>query len=209
MAADSRLSEQYMIRSREIQRIFQIDEDIVFAGCGCFSDTSALFSELRLQAQLFSWKSKRRLNYRSAAFLLAHILYTRRLSPYLSFNLIASVDEQGEGRLFRYDCVGSFEEVVALCAGKAEHLIQPMIDEICSKASKVNDSVTWIVDSSESFIEKNLYRIDETVEDSIEVVRKAFRVAAEREITLGDGLNVWVLRKGCGTEKRFYSLPKL
>lgn len=198
-----------MIRSRDIQRIFQIENDIAFAGCGCLADTLALFSELRLQAQLFRWKSKMQLNYRAVAFLLGHILYTRRLSPYYSFNLLASIDERGEGRLFRYDCVGSFEEVVALCAGKAEHLIQPIIDEICSRAALTSDSVTWVIDSSDSFIETDLRRIEESAEEAVELVRKAFRVASEREITLGDGMNMWILRKEADIEKRFYSLPKL
>ena len=198
-----------MIRSREIQRIFQIEDDIAFAGCGCLSDTLALFSELRMQAQLYRWKSKKQLDYRTVAFLLGHILYTRRLYPYYSFNLLASIDERGEGRLFRYDCVGSFEEVVAFCTGKAEHLIQPIIDEICSKASSSSHGATWIIDSSDSFVETDLRRIEESAEDAVEFVRKAFRVASERDITLGDGMNLWILRKDAGIERRYYSLPKL
>lgn len=37
---------------------------------------------------------------------------------------------KGQGALYRYDAVGSYERVRAVCAGRGEKLIQPMLDEI-------------------------------------------------------------------------------
>ena len=36
----------------------------------------------------------------------------------------------GKGALYRYDAVGSYERVRAVCAGRGEKLIQPLLDEL-------------------------------------------------------------------------------
>ena len=36
----------------------------------------------------------------------------------------------GHGALYRYDAVGSYERVRAVCVGKGEKLIQPLLDEM-------------------------------------------------------------------------------
>jgi len=33
----------------------------------------------------------------------------------------------GHGAIYHYDALGSFERVMASCAGKGEHLIQPIL----------------------------------------------------------------------------------
>ena len=39
IASDTRLSDQYMIRSRRNSRLFELDNGIIFTGSGCWSDT--------------------------------------------------------------------------------------------------------------------------------------------------------------------------
>ena len=40
------------------------------------------------------------------------------------------ISDTGHGALYRYDAVGSYERVRAVCVGKGEKLIQPLLDEI-------------------------------------------------------------------------------
>lgn len=151
--------------------------------------------------------------------------------------------------MHRYDAVGSMERVAAVCSGKGEHLIQPLLDEITEME---RDDSLWELssDGENAFISsahhapsvasnnadtqeiltqegslvaavKRGHCTDLSCEKACEVVRRAFCAAAEREITVGDGLEIWVLRRnkmrdfgtaGVDTneyilEKQVHSLP--
>lgn len=54
----------------------------------------------------------------SAAQLLSATLYQRRLFPYYSFTLLGGIDCKGNSFLYKYDAVGSFEKVNAVCSGR-------------------------------------------------------------------------------------------
>ena len=130
----------------------------------------------------------------------------------------------GRGVAYRYDAVGSFERVGAVVAGKGEHLIQPFLDKLPTRLRLVSsassggatssslpaaDQDLWEVGPSESFEPRHPPVIALDAEEAINTLVSAFRAAAEREITIGDGMHVWILKqKDSEIEKRFYSLPK-
>jgi 20S proteasome subunit beta 6 len=138
--------------------------------------------------------------------LLGHVLYSRRLFPYYSFNAIAGI-EDGVAHLYRYDCVGSFEDVASLCAGKAEHLIQPFLDRLASGVEE--EDQLWL-SNTDTFSSSRSPCVAIGLEEAVELLLRAFRAASEREITVGDGLYVWILERGKETvDKRFFSLPQV
>ena len=61
----------------------------------------------------------------------------------------------GQGALYRYDAVGSYERVRAVCAGRGEKLIQPLLDEITDmeKVSLyyIGETKFYIIDTVQSF----------------------------------------------------------
>ena len=139
--------------------------------------------------------------------------------------------------MYRYDAVGSFERIRAVCAGKGERLIQPMLDElslmdaddslwgdmsvdplaIVSTGSMIaspthpnvihlkdldrTDKVIFSINcppstiSDLSTIKRPKYCIDLNIEEACQLVRNVFTSAAEREISVGDGLDVWILHR--------------
>ena len=139
--------------------------------------------------------------------------------------------------MYRYDAVGSFERIRAVCAGKGERLIQPMLDELSLMdaddslwgdmsvdplaivstgsmiASPTHPNVIHLKDldrtdkvifgincppsmiSDLSAIKRPKYCIDLNIEEACQLVRNVFISAAEREISVGDGLDVWILHR--------------
>ena len=156
----------------------------------------------------------------------------------------------GTGAVYRYDAVGSNERVAAVCSGKGEHLIQPMLDEITNMEE---DLSLWELskDGENAFVPSTLsnddnnnnnnnnklhsttisrYCTELSSDEACSLILRAYRSAAEREITVGDGVDIWILRQRSGTgsiksdalltqkpsydsneyiiEKQFYSLPQ-
>lgn len=236
IAADTRLSDGYMIRSRNICRLFEVEEGLVISGSCCWSDLTALTNELAYQCKKYEHLTRgNKMSASSLAHTLAMVLYSRRTFPYYSFTVMAGLDKSGVGALYRYDPLGSYERVRAVCAGKGEQLMQPMLDEL-TDANK--DEEMWILKGEEDVTSlgsigmsmsmsmstsmsmsvprsqpslHHILTIDK--EEAIKVIYNAFKAAAEREISVGDGLQVWVITKKKGTtgsqiEKRIFSLPK-
>lgn len=98
---------------------------------------------MKLKAERYKWDSLRAINVHAMSSLLSNSLYQRRFMPYYSFCTLAGFDSNGRGALYKYDAVGSHERVTATCSGKAEHLLQPMLDEISNL--EVDDAL-WEVD---------------------------------------------------------------
>jgi 20S proteasome subunit beta 6 len=214
IAADTRLSEGYMIRSRNICRLFEVDDGLVMSGSGCWSDLTALSRDLILECKKFEHIAGRKIGAISLAHSLAVLLYSRRSFPYFSFTILAGLDKAGVGALFRYDVLGSQERVRAVCSGKGEQLMQPMLDEL-TDANKneemwiLKGDLETVVHSQQHQQQLHVTPLDK--EAAVKVIYSAFKAAAEREISVGDGLQVWIIQKGAkkhSIEKRTFCLPK-
>tara|TARA_B110000090_G_scaffold94825_1_gene106953 strand:- start:163 stop:1161 length:999 start_codon:yes stop_codon:yes gene_type:complete len=198
MASDTRLSDSYMIRSRNIERMFSVDEDLILAGAGCYSDTIALKKLVEEEAARYKWESKKKISISGLAHLLASILFGRRSFPYFTFCAVAGLDSEGKGAIYRFDAIGSFERVSGLCMGKGEQLIQPMIDEVMMRNknnshSEGKDALWSFSVEEDTFISPESQCSTITKEEAIDLIVKAFKAASEREISVGDGIYIWVL----------------
>lgn len=135
--------------------------------------------------------------------------------------------------MYRYDAVGSSERVAAACSGEGEKMIQPILDELTNmeedeslweiagegenafisttmkqlspsklnlKGEVINNSIDAMVSLEEP---KNGLCVDLDCDKACEVVVRAFRAAAEREISVGDGIDVWILKRKEDLMSRF------
>jgi len=64
----------------------------------------------------------------SIAQLLSTLLYSRRFFPYYVYNVLAGLDNNGEGCLYSYDPVGHCEKVNYTAGGSSGVLMQPFLD---------------------------------------------------------------------------------
>lgn len=201
LASDSRLSESYIIRSRNVSKIFEVSDGVYLAASGCLSDTLALSSVLRHNLRLYEWQNERSPTVTVLAHLLATVLYSRRNFPYFSFCAVAGLDEHGCGALYRYDAVGSFERVRAVCCGKGEKLIQPLFDEVTGMEAddalfafpQLDGTESRVSFDSTSF---NTATHNLNVDEACALIVRAFKAAAEREISIGDGIDMCIIRTG-------------
>lgn len=125
----------------------------------------------------------------------------------------------GCGQLYKFDALGSMEQVGYACAGAGEKILQSLLDCTMSesqhqlqyisnatvdKQSSVSvtgtSSTLWKYDAqSNSFLdpkesERRCY-VNMTADEACQLVKDAFAAAAERDITIGDSVNIHLLHR--------------
>lgn len=64
----------------------------------------------------------------AAAQMLVTMLYNKRFFPYYVSNVLAGLDEKGNGVVFSYDPVGHMDRNTFHAGGSAGPLLQPLLD---------------------------------------------------------------------------------
>ena len=165
------------------------------------------------------------LGVRSAANLLQQVLYGRRHFPYYAFCVVAGLDKhrnQEEGAVYVYDAIGSYERVAVGCSGTGRELLQPVLDRLFSESSgrRINDDeelsqqpteyntqnancdIMSIPAGDQRYGVAGSLRppVRTTVncswEEAVRNVAMGYRAVAEREISVGDELVIYLLRSG-------------
>lgn len=66
------------------------------------------------------------------AQMLSTMLYGRRFFPYYVSNVIAGLDEEGNGVVYSYDPVGHCDKNMYHAGGSSGALLQPLLDsQVC------------------------------------------------------------------------------
>lgn len=85
--------------------------------------------------------------------------------------------------MYGYDAVGSFERVRVACAGGGQSIMQPVLDRLDAEAGK----------GAGGSGEMPIVAVE--LEEALSLVRRAFVAAGERNIRLGDRVEIVVLTR--------------
>lgn len=173
VAADTRHASEMGINSRNCSKIFKI-KDFLFTVTGFFADGLELYNILSYEVELYEAMGP--ISIQALACLTSKLLYSRRFFPYYVYATLSGFDN-GVPHVYRYDCVGGYEDVKVYCNGSGAPLIQPLLD---------------------SFIDMKNWNGDKPVIDreyALKIVMKAFDAASERDVKTGDSLEIYVLTK--------------
>lgn len=111
--------------------------------------------------------------------------------------------------MFAYDPLGSYEQTPIYCVGKGAEMIQPMLDEAIDQS--VFDGM-WVLNGGE-FSSSEPPCVHLTKQEALSLVSRCFKAAAERETSIGDGIDIVVLERNPEDaiiplmEKRRFALP--
>src|SRR5512136_1165218 len=95
LASEKRVSYGYLVISKGGKKVFKITGQIGAACAGLVGDMQILAREVEAQANLYSMDVGRRISVRSAAKLMANILFNRRYTPLITQTIVAGLDEEG------------------------------------------------------------------------------------------------------------------
>ena len=180
------------------------------ASAGCAADCDALKRNVRLDVRAYhhhqDTSCTRRmqrclLRPHQVAQMLAHTLYGRRGFPFYAFCIVAGLDSiantnGGQGKVYVYDAIGSYEQVAVASAGVGRELLQPILDRLFRSREKQPQ----LVGSSNPPPPPGVIpkvaptTVDCSVEDSIDHLKRAYQAVTEREISVGDSMVMTILQ---------------
>jgi len=117
--------------------------------------------------------------------------------PYYSFCVLAGVDRKGCGAIYTYDAVGSFERVAVASVGGSQNMILPILDKL-GQNSESDSLQVWDDCQSPTFARPGR-AVSISLDKAISTIRRAALAASERDIRLGDSLEVVTIRSSLGT----------
>lgn len=150
----------------------------------------ALHKLLDARMQWFLHQHRKQMPLKSVSQLLANTLYGKRFFPYYAFNVLGGVDSQtGEGFVYGYDAVGSFEQAKWAATGSGQQIMMPLLDNQVGKESQL------LADPNSL-----------TSDQMVKLVKQAFTCAGERDIYTGDFVEIHVITKDAGVTVEKFAL---
>ena len=111
VATDTRVSNGFSILSRSHSKTTKLTAKCIITSAGMVADVETLHKNLITRIRTYVMQNRREPSTESIAKFLSITLYGRRFMPYYAFNLLCGLDENGEGAVFGYDAVGSYDKV--------------------------------------------------------------------------------------------------
>lgn len=189
VAADTRLSEDYSILSRNVSKAKTLTDKCVIATGGCWTDVATLHKVLGARAASYAQTHGADIATPAVAQLLSTTLYSRRFFPYYAFNVVGGLDATGAGAVYTYDAVGSYERVAYAAQGSGQKLIIPLLDNIVggkNRQDRGGGAGAPVL----------------TLEEAQQLAVEAFITAGERSIQTGDAVEVFSITKQGVSMKR-------
>jgi len=168
VAADTRISSGFNILSREHSRTTKLTEKCVITSSGMVADIENLHKLLIAKVKTYERQFKKSPSTESLAQLLGNTLYSRRFMPFYAFNLLCGLDAKGQGCVYGYDAIGSYDKLTYGVQGSGSQLGAPILD---------NQFV------GHNFLVKQLAQSLQETEDTAKDIINSI---AERDIYTGD-----------------------
>jgi len=168
LASEKRVSYGYFVMSKSGKKVFQITDRIGAACAGLVADMQVLTKEVAVYLRLYAFERDRLASVRSAAKVMASLLFERRLFPYLAQTIVGGIDDEGPS-LYVLDPLGS------------------VIDDKYASVGSGSEIAVGVLEAE--------FKEGMTVEQGKELVRKAAKAALARDIGSGNGLDFMTITK--------------
>ena len=168
LASEKRVAYGYLIVSKGVKKVFKITDQIGAACAGLVGDMQILVREVEAQANLYSMDVGRRISVRSAAKLMANILFNRRYTPLITQTIVAGLDEEGPS-LYVLDVLGSVLPDKYAVVGSGTEIAMGVLEEG--------------------------YKDDMKLKDAKELVTRSIKSAISRDVMSGDGIDFLLITK--------------
>jgi len=174
LAAEKRLAYGRFIQSRNVQKVFLIDNKIGAAVAGLFSDSQQIIRLIQAYVNLYNLEREGTavISVRTAAKLMANVLFGNRIYPYYVEPIVGGIDGNGS-QLYVLDPIGSLMDEFYIATGTGATIAIGILEDGHSDTITVNEGRDLAIN--------------------------AIRMASRRDATSGDGIDVLTIVAEGGT----------
>lgn len=167
LASDRRATMGYLIASKDIDKIYAINDRIAMTIAGSVGDAQTLVRWMTAEVKLYELKHERQINVEAAATLLGNILAQHKFFPFFVQLLIGGLDEKP--RLFSVDMLGGMTEEKVTATGSGSPIAYGVLEE--------------------------MYTEDSNISATLPVAAKAVSAAMKRDAASGERVDLVVITK--------------
>jgi len=168
LASERRVSYGYFVMSKSGKKVFRITDNVGAACAGLVADMQVLTKEVAVYLRMYSYERDRLASVRSAAKVMANLLFERRLYPYLAQTIVGGIDDEGPS-LFVLDPLGS------------------VMDDKYASVGSGSEIAVGVLEAE--------FKEGMTVEQGRELVKRAAKAALARDIGSGNGLDIMTITR--------------
>lgn len=166
LATDTRATMGYFIAHKRAKKVYPIADHLAMTIAGGVADAQAMVDILKANAEIYRLQNGVIMPVNAAARLVANVLFSARLMPFLLQALIAGVDSVGP-RIFALDPLGSVTEETCVSTGSGSPIAYGVLE------SQIKEGMA--------------------VKETIPIVLKAVASAMKRDAASGDNFDVAVI----------------
>ncbi len=167
MASDKRATMGYFIASKDIRKIYKIDEHLSMTVAGGVGDAQALIRLMQAESSLYKFKHGKSMNAKAAASLLSNILHNYKFYPFYVQLLIGGTEDKPS--VFSLDALGGLTEEKYVSTGSGSPVAYGLLEE--------------------------MYKDGGTVKDNVRAAAKAVAAAMKRDAATGESVDLITVTK--------------
>ena len=159
----------YLIASKDIDKVYQIDDYLGMTIAGGVGDAQTLIRWMQAELRLYRLKNGKRASVEAASSLLANILTQYKFYPFFVQLLLGGMEDGGKYRLFSIDMLGGVTEEKLTSTGSGSPVAYGVLEE--------------------------LYKDEGTLSENLKVAGKAVSAAMKRDAATGERVDLCVIDK--------------
>ena len=166
LASDTRVTMGYFVAHKKGKKVYKIDTHLAMTISGVVADAQRTVDILKANSQLYKLNNGRSMPVRSAARLVANLLFSSRFAPMIAQVLVGGVDDAGP-HVFSLDPFGSLTEEKCVATGSGSPIAYGVLED--------------------------KYKEDMTIKTLLPIVVRAVDSAMKRHAASGDSFDVAVI----------------
>ncbi len=178
LATDTRAIMGYFVAHKRAKKVYPIDDHLAMTIAGSVADAQSMVEILKANAQLYKFENGVSMPVGSAARLLANLLFSARIMPYILQALVAGVDETGP-RIFALDPLGSVTEEKFVSTGSGSPIAYGVLESQLKEGMFVKEALPVIFKSLNSAIKRDIATGDSF--DLVIIDKDGYRELCEEE----------------------------
>jgi len=179
LASDTRGAAYYLVLSKRVRKIFQLEDRIGAAISGSSGDVQSLVNLLKAEANLYRLNHERPITTKSLAQVASNLLHGRRIFPYIAAGVLSGVDDDGPHLFFLDPVGGKLEEEKFASAGTGSTIAYGVLEQNYRDDMELDDGLKLAAQSIKTAIERDAATGDRIVVAAID--ERGYRELSEEE----------------------------